>query len=155
MARSRSLDVGGATSAGSPIASVPDEQVDDVANETGTTIDGMLGGSFLRAYYTVVDYAGGKLSLYPYASGDPLADEFDRAGVFLVESDGGYDVGQAIDPTADALLDAPLDAIDGTALVGLDPEQADRSLRGSLGTTHTLRAGAQTVTLAVKDVLPL
>ena len=157
--RTRTLALDGATANGSPIASVPDAQVDDVAGETGEAIDGMLGGSFLRGFYATVDYPGGELSLYPYAAADPLADEFDRVGVFLVGSDGGFDVVQATDPAAKGLVGAVLNDVDGAPVAGLDPEQADRLLRGQPGTTHTLHIGTPgalaAVTLTVKDVLAL
>ena len=159
VARSREVAIGGATSTGSPIASVPDAQVDDVAAETGETIDGMLGGSFLRGFYAVVNYPG-KLSLYPYAAPDPLADEFDRVGVFLIESDGGYDVVQAIDPAANGLVGAVLNDRGRRSGRGAR-SRAGRSAppRGQPGTTHTLHlgnpGGLAAVTLTVKDMLAL
>jgi hypothetical protein len=158
VARTKTLDVSSATATGSVVGSVPDAQVDDVATETGETVDGMLGGSFLRASYTVVDYAAGKLSLYPYATVDPLVDEFVRAGVFLDEEGDGYVVSQAIDPAAGAFVGSAVADVDGTAVANLDPEQADRLLRGQVGASHVIHfegAGAASVTLAVKDVLPL
>jgi hypothetical protein len=141
------------------VASVPDDQVDNVANELGVAVDGMLGGSFLRGFYTLVDYGTQEASLYPYDVADPLADEFDRVGVFLAEEAGGYVIAQAILPDQQGLVGAALVDVDGTPVQGLDPDQADRLLRGQPGTTHTLHlrvAGTvQASTLPVEDVLPL
>jgi hypothetical protein len=160
VARTHTLVVGGAQATGSPVGSVPDDEVDDLATEIGGSVDGMLGGSFLRAFYATIDYGGGQLSLYPYVTADPLADEFDRVGVFLSEDGGGgYVVAQAVEPSEQSLVGEPLVDVDGTPVAGLDPDQADRLLRGSPGTTHTLHlqtaGGIEAQTLPVQDVLPL
>jgi Aspartyl protease len=165
VSRSRSLSLGSASSAGSPIASVADSMIDDVQNEIGSPIDGLLGGAFLRAFYVVVDYSGSQVLLHPFTTPDPLADEFDRAGVFLAPSRSGYTVGAVIPGTAAAnvldLLGATLVDVDGTTVAGLDPEAADRLLRGSIGATRTLHvepsggSGVEPVVLPIQNVLPL
>ncbi len=163
VARTRSLGVGVATSSGSPVESVDDPVLDDLAAETGTPVDGLLGGSFLRAYDSVVDYGAGTLSLYPYAAVDPLADEFDRVGFFLAPSGTDYVVAQVVPGSAASsvagLSGATLVDVDGTALSGLDPETADRLLRGAVGAAHTIHvmrgATLDKQTLPVEDVLAL
>ena len=161
--RSRALTVGAAASAGSPVAAVPDATVDNLSAETGTSIDGLLGGAFLRAYDTVADYPASTLDLYPYSTPDPLADEFVRVGVFLSPNGQGYTIVDVIpgNPAAavDGLAGAMLVDVDGTSPNGLNPEAADRLLRGGAGTMHTLHfesnGGIMAATLAVSDVLPL
>lgn len=159
VARTHTLVVGAAQASGSPVGSVPDEQIDDLASETGLAIDGLLGGSFLRAFYTLIDYGQRQASLYPYSVVDPLADEFDRVGVFLAEDGSGYVVTQAVEQSEQSLVGAVLVDVDGTPVMGLDPDQADRLLRGAPGTTHTLHLqsgdSVQAETLPVQDVLPL
>ena len=163
VARTHALDVGAATSSGSPVESVPDAVVDDLAAETGTSIDGLLGGSFLRAYDTVVDYGAGAMSLYPYSAVDPLADEFDRVGFFLGASGSDYVIVQIILGSAasgvEGLEGATLVDVDGTPLTGLDPETADRLLRGAVGATHAMHvmigATLEEKTFPVEDVLAL
>jgi hypothetical protein len=165
VARSRSLSLGSASSTGSPIASVADAAIDDVQSEVGSPIDGLLGGAFLRAFYVVVDYGGSQVSLHPFVTPDPLADEFDRAGVFLAPSGSGYTVGEVIPGTAAAsipdLLGATLVDVDGTTVSGLDPEAADRLLRGPIGAMRTLHvepgggSSIEPVVLPIQNVLPL
>jgi Aspartyl protease len=159
VARTHTLSVGAAQASGSPVGSVPDDEVDDLATEIGGSVDGMLGGSFLRAFYTTVDYGGQQLSLYPFVTADPLADEFDRVGVFLAENGDGYVVAQAVEPSEEGLVGEVLVDVDGTPVAGLDPDQADRLLRGAPGTSHTLHlqtaGGIEAQTLPVQDVLPL
>ena len=159
VARARSLRVGAAAQAGSPVGGVADADMDSIASETGHAVDGLLGGSFLRAFYAVVDYGNGHAALYPYTAADPVADEFTRVGVFLAASGGGYVVSHAVATTDSGLVGAMLVDVDGTTVAGKDPEQADRLLRGSLGATHTLhlqRGGViEAKTLPVQDVLPL
>jgi Aspartyl protease len=163
VARTHALGVGAATSSGSPVESVADNVVDNLASETGASIDGLLGGSFLRAYDAVVDYGAGTLSLYAYTTVDPLADEFDRVGFFLAPSGSDYVVVQIVPMSAasqiDGLEGSTLVDVDGTALAGLDPETADRLLRGAVGATHTMHvmraAALEAETLPVEDVLAL
>lgn len=157
--RTHTLGLSSATVTGSPIGDLPDAQAADLTSEVGRQIDGLLGGSYLRAYYTLVDYGGQKLSLYPYKSPDPLADEFDRVGVFLVSDGNGYVISQAVGATDPSLVGETLVDVDGSVVAGLDPDQADRLLRGAIGTSHVLhvqQGGAVVaVTLPVLDVLPL
>jgi hypothetical protein len=159
VARTHDLGVGATDAMGSPVASVADDEVDNVANEVGRSVDGMLGGSFLRGFYAVIDYGARQASLYPYKVADALADEFDRVGVFLAEDGDGYAIAQAVDPSEQGLVGEVLIDVDGTPVAGLDPDQADRLLRGPPGAMHTLhiqRGGsAQAETLPVRDVLPL
>jgi hypothetical protein len=159
VARTHSMSVGSASATGSPIGDLPDAQAADLSNEVGRNIDGLLGGSFLRAFYTLVDYGGQSLSLYPYKSADPLADEFDRAGVFLAEDGTGYVIAQTVGKTDPNLVGETLVDVDGTTVAGLDPDQADRLLRGRPGASHVLHVqqdgGVVAVTLSVQDVLPL
>jgi hypothetical protein len=159
VARTRALALGDAQAMGSPLGSTPDNIVDNLSNETGMTIDGTIGGSFLRAFYVVIDYAGHLLTLYPYAAADPLADEFQRVGVFLGAKGTGYVVAQAMDTTAASYVGDVVVDVDGAKLDGLDPEAADRLLRGQPGGAHTLhvqhRSLVTPVTLTIKDVLPL
>jgi hypothetical protein len=159
VARSRTMNLGGIAVAGSPIAGVPDATVANLTSEVGRNIDGLLGGSVLSAFYTLVDYGGQQLSLYPFRTRDPLADEFVRVGVFLAEDGAGYVIGQGVAPSSKSLLGQTVVDVDGTAVAGLDPDQADRLLRGQAGTSHTLHLQAHgatnTATLPVADVLPL
>jgi hypothetical protein len=159
VARSRTMSVGSAQATGSPIASIDDSVIDSLASEIGQSADGLLGGSFLRAYYTRIDYGGQQLSLYPFKTADPLADEFDRVGVFLAEDGAGYAIGQAVTASAQSLVGDTLVDVDGTSVTGLDPDQADRLLRGTPGGSHTLHVQqngtVDAVTLPIEDVLAL
>ena len=160
VARTHTLVVGAAQATGSPVGSIPDDEVDDLATEIGGSVDGMLGGSFLRAFYATSTTARGQLSLYPYVTADPLADEFDRVGVFLAEDGaGGYVVAQAVEPSEQGLVGEPLVDVDGTPVAGLDPDQADRLCGARPGRptrcTCRPRGGVEAQTLPVQDVLPL
>jgi hypothetical protein len=159
VARTHTMSVSAAQATGSPIASIDDGTIGNLSSETGQSIDGLLGGSLLRAYYTQIDYGSRQLALYPFKVADPLADEFDRVGVFLAEDGAGYAIGQAVTASAQYLLGDVLVDVDGTSVSGLDPDQADRLLRGTPGGSHMLhveRNGtAVAVTLPIEDVLPL
>ncbi len=164
LTRARSLALDRLTSTGAVMTGVPDELVQNLENEVGTAIDGLLGGSFLRTYYAVVDYAGSRLLLYPYSTPDTRVDELVRTPVFLTAKGSTYVVDQVLTGVsasdAQKVQGRTLIDIDGTKLDGLDPEAADRLLRGPTGAAHTLhvqRAGSlevDAVVLPVLDVLP-
>ena len=124
MARARTVAVEGTEAPGSPVASVPDAFVDNLKDETGGPVDGLLGGSFLRAYHAQVDYAHGQLTLRAYAPADALADEFVRVGLFLAAKGAGYAVGQVLAGTQAAsanVAGAHVSGLRGRAAEGREP----------------------------------
>ncbi len=161
--RLRSMSVGAVRSTGVPVQSGPriDQFLDGVSKETGTHMEAVLAGSFLRDHVVTIDYAAPSLALAPPKSDDPLEDEFVRAGVALrALEDGTFRIAKASDPTAAPLIDTTLESVDGKPVRGMAIEEADRMLRGPLGATRTLvttSAGggaAATTALIVKQTLP-
>jgi len=169
--RLRSFGVGGASVAGLVAAEDPsiDATLDSVAAEVGQTIDGLVGGSYLRSFFVTIDYPGSALHLQGYTTGGPTFDTFDRIGVALAPSSGatpptvgevlaGTDAAKLGVVTGDVIL-----AVDGHALTGLGETAIDTLLSGPVGSTKSVQFGAAsasslsmaTVTIAVDDLLPL
>src|SRR5262249_44885119 len=59
--------------------------LEQLQNEVGEPIDGLLGHSFLREFFTVIDYPNGRLSLHRFANRDYVLDDFRRVGFTLTQ----------------------------------------------------------------------
>jgi hypothetical protein len=168
--RMRALDVGAAEVTALPALTLGDALLDTVSAEVGHTIDGLVGGTFLRQFLVTVDYPGRRLVLDRYASEDHVHDEFERMGM-LLQSDGagGYRTGTVF-PGSDAATNPGVPAcffgsvvasIDGQAVAGLAPDDADTLLRGAPGTTKgvqvTSKCDGSPIAFAfkVEELLPL
>lgn len=165
VARSKTVNMGGASVEGAPVQTVDDDFVDGVQNEVGKTLDGLVGGSFLRDFFFTIDYPARQIVFHPYKLADAKMDEFHRVGALLQTNGSKYVVSHTL-ATTDAALHAPASfvgstivSIDKQTVDGLDPETVDRMLRGTVGDTRSIvfTAGGtqQTVSLRVDDVLPL
>jgi hypothetical protein len=157
--RVRSFSVGGEDVAGlvASASSSFDASLDDVSAEVGSTVDGLVGGSFLRDFYVTVDYPREELVLQRYTEGAPTFDGFDRVGV-LVADDGtvaqvfaGSDAEKQGVAVGDVIV-----AIDGTALAGLGAFAIEGLLSGPVGSTKSVAlSGMQELGIEVDDVLAL
>jgi predicted aspartyl protease len=171
VARLRSVVIGGALVEGLVGGDDPnlEQTLDDIAMETGSPVSGLVGGSFLRQFFVVVDYPGAALRLQRYSKGGPTFDTFDRVAIGVAVADGdspatvsGVFAGSAPAKLGVAIGDEVV-AIDGEALGKLGSTAINQLLSGPLGSTKTvtfaMAASAslahKTVTIAVEDILPL
>ena len=135
--------------------------------EVHHTVDGLLGGNFLRNFLVTIDYPEGVLHLQRYTT-PPIADEFQRVGVELGIANGAHRYGIArVYPGSDAAakqlsVGDEVVSVDGVALDDLDPLAADDSLNGTVGATkmiglgnaHTSGLTNTTITVRVDDLIP-
>jgi len=164
--RLHSLAVGGATVNDLPALTIDGPQLPTISNEVGMTLDGLVGGTFLREFYVTIDYHERLLHLRRYATRDHIHDDFVRLGFTLQATAGGYQV-QLVHPNTDAAAqqlaggDEVL-AIDGQQLAGLDLVSASALLMGTAGQLKRVRLGMtavpatlnQTLQIRVEDLLP-
>jgi hypothetical protein len=135
-----------------------------VSGETGKDVRVLLGGKFLRSFFTTVDYQAGLVRLARYT--DPThidPDEWVRPG-FRVTLHGDEWRVSTVYPGADAATKGMRDGdvverIDGMAVTGLASDAVDALLRDrAAGTTVRvdLLRGSQTIVVQVlvEDLLP-
>jgi hypothetical protein len=171
VARLRSIVVGGAEVTGAVGADDPniEQTLDDIATETGSAVDGLVGGSFLRQFFVTVDYPSSALQLRRYTRGGPTFDLFDRVGIAISPTDGstrptvaGVFEGTSASKLGVATGDVVV-AIDGHALATLGSTAINTLLSGAVGSTKMVEFGAaaaaslsmKTVSVDVDDVLAL
>jgi hypothetical protein len=166
VARLRSVVLGGEEVTGAVAAAAVsvDGLLDDLSNEVGHPVDGLLGAPYLREFYVTVDYPNRMLRLYRYVDQSHVLDDYRKVGVEVsgILSRGGNNfVVRQVYPGTDAekqgvhKLDNIL-AIDGAFLFTLDVATVDRKLRGTVGSTRRLDlAGPRTVDVLVDELLPL
>lgn len=175
VSRAKTITVGGATVANPPVMTImsgdpskPDPLLSNISQEIGTTIDCLLGGSFLRNFLVTIDYPGGKLHLEPYATA-PIPDEFRRVGFTIgLDPTATHFVVASVYPGTDAanqgiMVDDEVVSIDGTSLVSVQfVGAADQLLDGPIGatkaitfgTTRSPSNGGKTLTVSVDDLIP-
>jgi hypothetical protein len=168
--RVRSMTAGGASLSGVIVAAGPatDSLLDGIAQEIGHPIDGMIGGSFLRAFFVTIDYPDRSLRLRRYLTGAPTFDEADRIGVALslVPAGAGYPVARVFSGTDAASKGVAagdvIVAIDGQPLAALGAAEAVTALSGPVGSSKNVEFGnaasptvsGQTLAIRVDELLP-
>ncbi len=136
----------------------------DVAAETGKDVRVLLGGKFLRSFFTTIDYQGGMVRLGRYTAPTHIdPDEWVRPGLKLTLHGDEWKV-TTVYPGTDAAGKGVMEgdivlAIDGMAITGLGSDAVDALLRGhpvGASVTLALVRGAQTVAaqVLVEDLLP-
>jgi hypothetical protein len=142
--------------------------LDSLASETNLTVDGLIGGSYLRQFYVTVDYPGGSLELRRYTKGAPTFDLFDRIGVDVSPTGGVSATVTKVFPGTNA---AAMGVAEGDAIVAVDGEPlahdgavaVDTAVSGTVGSVKSVQFGAassaalseKTVEIVVDDILPL
>ena len=166
--RARSITVGDQTVVGPAVLSLgSDKLLDALAVEVGHTVDGLLGGSFLREFLVTVDYPKRSLRLQRYVPPSPVPDEFRRVGIEIVPSASGFAISkvyQGSDAAAKQLAVRDIVvSIDGQPLAGMSGIDADLRLDGEVGTTKQIGLGAtanagianMVISIRVDDLLPV
>ena len=140
-----------------------DANLAEVSADVGHTIDGSLGGTFLRNFYLTVDYPGQTVALAPYPDVDFLLDQGERLGITVTGVDGAYAVDQ-VTAAASALgvtVGDAVTAIDGQDLATLSPLEVAVLFYGKVGSTKLVTFATatalegQTIPLTVEELLPL
>jgi hypothetical protein len=170
--RAKTITVGTATVATPPVMSImtstPDELLNNISKELNTTIDCLLGGSFLRNFLVTIDYPGTTLHLEPYLT-PPIPDEFRRVGFTIgLDATATHFVVASVYPNTDAAsmgvaVNDEVVSIDGTSLAAVQyVDAADQLLDGTVGTSKMVTFGTtksaantgKTLTLQVDDLIP-
>lgn len=158
-ARLRSIQIAGAEVTRAPVIAGP--ALDAILqDDDGQPFDVILGGSFLREFYVVVDYPNRSLHLSRYTTRDHVREQEVRVGI---EVDASHTV-QHVLPGSDAEKvgvtagDVVL-AVDGVPTDEMTQLELAATLVGPIGSSHrlTLDQGVVTVdrTVKVEDVLPI
>ena len=140
-----------------------DANIAEVSADVGHTIDGSLGGTFLRNYYVTLDYPNQIVNLAPYPDTGFLLDPGEMIGLMVQYVDGGYFVSAVSTGAAELGVNVGdiVVAIDGQDLASISPLQVATLFYGTVGTTKKVTFGAaatldgQTVDVTVEEMLPL
>jgi hypothetical protein len=171
LARLRSIDVSG-VSTQRIVASTDaafDTVLENVSKETGQTIDGSLGATFLREFAVTIDYPNRKLRFQRYASEDHIIDWTVRVGVEIGADQSGHVIVSSVLPNTDAAKQGVqagdvISAIDGAGIASAGVRAIDvlGKLSGAVGSSHQITFGCSgcagasgTRSIAVDDLLPL
>jgi hypothetical protein len=141
-----------------------DDHLASVSMDAGKTIDGSLGGTFLRDFYVTVDYPNRTLGFARYTDTSFLLDQAELIGITLgIDETNDYVVNGATGDAAkkgvtvgDVIL-----AIDGTTLTAVSEIQVEALLYGKVGSTRLVKFGTaatlsnMTVPILVDETLPL
>ncbi|MCC6875837.1 MAG: aspartyl protease family protein [Sandaracinaceae bacterium] len=143
-----------------------DRLFDTIGSEVRERLDGVVGGTFLRAFHVDVDYARRVLVLSPYRDLAHVHDEGHQTGLVVdipavAAITGGLTVREVV-PGTDAAAQGVLAgdvvlAVEGVALDGRPPYEAQYLLTGQVGQTRQVQLrDAGTLTLAIdRDALAL
>jgi hypothetical protein len=141
-----------------------DANLADVSSDVGTTIDGSLGGTFLRNFFVTVDYPSQTMDLAAYPDLSFTIDQGEMVGVLLaIDTTGAYRVSQ-VSATAAALgvtVGDTVTAIDGQDLSTVSHLQIATFLYGHMGATKTFSFSTaaslsnQNIAVPVEEMLPL
>jgi hypothetical protein len=139
-----------------------DDLLDGLNQEVGQTVDGLLGAPFLQHYFLTVDYPNRQIVLRPYTTDAHIVDPYHRVGIALRGLIGAtattYTVNDVFAGTDAAKqgvrLGEAVQQIDGVTLGTLDFVSADNMLLGPVGSMHTLKFAARTLTVLVDELLP-
>ncbi|MGH7280092.1 MAG: PDZ domain-containing protein, partial [Polyangiaceae bacterium] len=167
-ARAKTISVGAAQASG--VVVLHDDSFDGnlatITGETGETIDGSLGGTFLEHFDLTIDYPGKKLHLAPYQDTSFIVDPAELVGFALGTSvSTGYAVASVFSGSdAEAKGVAAGDivtAVDGQSIASLSTSQIAVLMGGPVGSTKSVTFGAakslanQSVDIKVEELLPL
>ncbi|MFO0723015.1 MAG: aspartyl protease family protein [Myxococcota bacterium] len=170
--RTKSLSVGGAAVTNIPIAwgDALDTLIDGAQQETDTSIDGLIGGSYLRSFYVSIGYSDRTLRLWRYTAQDHVVDEMQRVGIDLSTARTESAAGRRItfvhagtDAAKKGLAPGDtLHAIDGVSVDQIHPLALLTKLAGAAGSTHDLTLDCAAcgviggkLTVGVDDLIPL
>jgi hypothetical protein len=144
-----------------------DMLLDGISKEVGLTINGLVGGTFLREFYVTLDYGKQSIGLKRYSSLDFIVDEGIRVGIAVVSEPGAHGRVQTVYPNTDAAAQGVMPGdivsqIDGQDVSMVDDAAISAKLIGKLGTSHTIVFGCPgcggfqgTKTIKVDDLLKL
>lgn len=147
--RIRSLRLGRGKAARYVWATVlPDLLFFALSLQAGAPVDAIVGGAFLREFLVAVDYPAAQLRLARYRDLTPLAGEFDKVGVELIQRDGAFEVFTVFEGSDAATRGIArgdrLERVDGAEVASLSLAEVNAKLKGEPGTSVMLTLGSST-----------
>jgi hypothetical protein len=165
LTRAATVAVGDVTATGVVIAHDTsfDSNLSAVSSDVGYTIDGSLGGTFLRSYYVTIDYTNQTLTLARYSDTSFELDSGETIGITLGTEGTSYVVSAATGDAATKGVTAgdEIVAIDGEQLADITPLEVATLVYGAVGSTKQVTFGfaatlaGMTVPIEVEESLPL
>src|SRR6266540_495100 len=155
--RAKTITVAGQTVINPAVMTVGDELLDSLEGEIHIPVDGLLGGSFLRAFLVTIDYPNKTLGLQRYTPPVAMVDEFKRVGFELGPGMGSHRYAVArVYPGTDAArqqiaVGDELVSVDGQSLDALDGIAADLLLDGEVGTSKQVGFGVTSTAVNAND----
>jgi hypothetical protein len=164
--RAASITLGGVEVTGVVVShdSSFDANLASVGTDVGHTIDGSLGGTFLREFYVTVDYATQTLTFARYTDTSFALDAGEHIGIDLaIDQLGRYVVGSTtgMASTLNISDGDVIASIDGQDLVSLTSLEVGTLIFGEAGTSKQVTFGASarltgmTIAVPVEETLPL
>jgi hypothetical protein len=154
--RLRSVAVGAASLANVIVGDGAEFLLD---TDPSLAIDGLLGGTYLRAFLVTIDYPQRALALTAYADESHIVDEFIRLPLVLARQDNDVVIEETLAGPQAATL-APyvgdvVTSIDGTALGGADDVTISALLHGPVGTVRILDVQGFDLPVEIEDLLAI
>jgi C-terminal processing protease CtpA/Prc len=129
---------------------------DTKGDNAGNTIAGNIGGGVLKRFVVTLDYAHNRMYLKPVTQAVADLDTFDRSGMWINNTDGGYTV---VDVTKDGPSDQAglkvgdeIVSVDGKPATGIPLYEMRERLRNEAPGTvvhFTVKRGSETKDIAV------
>lgn len=146
--RARSVSIGDAVVDEVIVAKSPafEMLLNGIQEETGTSVDGVIGGTVLREFHVKIGYDAETLHLERYANRNHVRDEALRVGVLVTRVRGNHvQVGEVIagsDADMQGVVRGDLiTAIDGDVIEGKTDEQVSDMLAGTKGVMRAVTFG--------------
>ncbi len=122
-------------------------------------VDGLIGGTFLRAFVFSVDYPDRHLALDGYPDGTQIRDEFIRLPISLERDPDGIVLAALLDTSLQSTLGAyvgqVVSSIDGNSLKNATDSQVINLVYCDAGSKHALSIDNQTLQVTCEDLLAL
>ena len=128
-------------------------------SDPSLVIDGLLGGTYLRAFLVTLDFPDSTLALSAYPDESHIVDEFIRVPLLLARQGNEVLVAQTIaSPQAAALapyVGQVVNSIDGRDPSNESDDTLSTLLHGPLGTIRSFVIGGASVQIVLEDLLAI
>jgi len=160
--RLRSFAMGGVAASKMWTSVAPPDFFVALSVAAGVEVEGIVGGTYLRELFTVIDYPNRALRIASYADGSHVSNDFRMVGVEVVRQDEQYSVytvfeGSDAEAQGVAVGDV-LVSLDGQPAAEMDHVDVLALLHGEVGTTLAMTLSHEgqeySVEVSREDLLP-